>query len=113
MMQPILSWALLPSKVFSLFASKSAFTLFSSFALHEELFQGKLPTLYHRVSKNEESGLSPRRLPTFLGFLPSSIFMVFRRSSSPGLWIHLEIRGTSPPSDHLSSGQSPTDRSKQ
>jgi hypothetical protein len=77
MMQPVLSWASLPSKVFSLFASEKAFTFSSSFALHEEPFQGKLPTLYHRVSKNEEIGLSPRRLPTFLRSLPSLIFMVF------------------------------------
>jgi hypothetical protein len=113
MMQPILSWASFPSKVFSLFASEKAFTFSSSYALHEEFFQGKLPTLYHRVSKNEEIGLSPRRLPTFMRFGPSSIFMVFRCSSSPGLWIHLEMRGTLPPSDHPASGQSPTDRSKQ
>jgi hypothetical protein len=67
----MLSWVLLPSKVFSLFASENAFASSSSYVLQEEPFQGKFPTLYLRVSKNEEMGSSPKRPPTFLGSLPS------------------------------------------
>jgi hypothetical protein len=54
------------------------------------------------VSKNEEIGLSPRRLPTFLGFPPLSAFTFLERQPNPGLWIHLEARGASPPADRFS-----------
>jgi hypothetical protein len=60
---------LAPFKVFSLFASEDAFTSSSSCVLRGEPLRRKFLATYHRVSKNEEVGLSPRRLPTFLGFV--------------------------------------------
>jgi hypothetical protein len=102
----------IPFKVFPLFVSEDAFTTSSSYALWEEPLRRKTLTTYHRVSKNEEIGLSPRRLPTFLGFAPSAPFTILRCLLSRGLWIRLEARGTSPPPDHFSSGWVRTDLSE-
>jgi hypothetical protein len=102
----------IPFKVFPLFVSEDAFTTSSSYALWEEPLRRKTLTTYHRVSKNEEIGLSPRRLPTFLGSAPSSPFTILRCLLSRGLWICLEARGTSPPPDHFSSGWVRTDLSE-
>jgi hypothetical protein len=101
----------IPSKVFSLIASKDAFTSSSSCVLQEKSLRGKIFTLYLRVSKNDEVGLSPKRLPTFVGFVPLSILLTLWCPLNPGLWIHLEARGASPPPDHVSSGWARTDRS--
>jgi hypothetical protein len=60
----------LPFKVFSLFASENAFTFSSSCVLGKNTSRRKRSVLYHRVSKNEEIGWSPKRLPTFGGFHP-------------------------------------------
>jgi hypothetical protein len=56
-----------PFKVFSLFASENAFTFSSSYALGKNTSRRKRSILYLRVSKNEEIGWSPKRLPTFRG----------------------------------------------
>jgi hypothetical protein len=44
------------------------------------------------------------RLPSFLGFLPLSLFTTFRSPFGPGSWFHLGSRSASPPPDEPSSG---------
>jgi hypothetical protein len=57
-----------------------------------------------RVLLHAPCGLSPKRLPSFLGFLPLSLFTSFESSLDPGLSFHLRPRSTSPPPDGPSSG---------
>jgi hypothetical protein len=57
-------------------------------------------------------GWSLARLPSFLGFLPFSLFTSLRSSRRPGLSFHLGARSASPPPDRPSSGLACSDRSK-
>jgi hypothetical protein len=57
-----------------------------------------------RVLLHLPCGLSPKRLPSFLGFIPLSLLTSFKSSLNPGLSFHLRTRSTSPPPDGPSSG---------
>jgi hypothetical protein len=101
-----------PSKVFSLFASESAFTPSSSCVLEEEPLPKERfdprTTEFQRTKRL--ACLRKDCLPSW-GSMPSSLFMPLRCSTNPGLLIRLGARGASPSPDRPSSGWSCTDRS--
>jgi hypothetical protein len=65
-----------------------------------------------RVSLNVPCGLSPKRLPSFLVFLPLSLFTPFWNSLRLGLSFHLGTQNTSPYPGLSSLGVVHSDRSR-